>query len=65
MFGLEGHLVVAVLKVEYAPDFAVSLFLEYVFDKWEGMCIVLRIVIYLSKVLDRSVVIRFFLRHWE
>ncbi len=65
MFGLEGHLMVAVLKVEYAPDFAVTMFLENVFDTREGMSIVLRVVIYLSKVFYQSIVCGFFLGHWE
>ncbi len=52
MLGLEGHLMLAILKVEHAPDFAVTLFLENVLDSREGMSIVLRIVVYLSKVLD-------------
>ncbi len=65
MFGLEGHLMVAILQVEYAPDFAVNLFLENVLDTREGMCIVLRVVIYLPKVLDQSIVVGFFLGHWE
>jgi hypothetical protein len=65
MFGLEGHLMVAILKVEHAPDFAVTLFLENVFDTREGMSIVLRVVIYLSKVLDQTIVVGFFLRYWE
>jgi hypothetical protein len=65
MFGLEGHLMVAILKVEHAPDFAVTLFLENVFDTREGMSIVLRVVVYLSKIFDQSIVIGFFLGHWE
>jgi hypothetical protein len=39
MFGLEGHLMVAIFQVEHAPDFAVTLFLENVFDTQEGMSI--------------------------
>ncbi len=35
MFGLEGHLMIAFLKVEHAPDFAV-LFLENVLDTRRG-----------------------------
>ncbi len=65
MFGLEGHLMIAILQVKYAPDFAVTLFLENVFDSWEEMCIILRVVIYLSKVFDQSIVVGFFLGHWE
>ncbi len=65
MFGLEGHLMVAILKVEYAPDFAVTLFLENVLDSREGMCIVLPVVIYLSKVFDQSIVVGFFLGYRE
>ncbi len=65
MFGLEGHLMIAILKVEYAPDFAVTLFLENVFDTREGMSIVLRVVVYLSKIFDQSIVVGFFLGHWE
>ncbi len=65
MFGLEGHLMVAILQVEYAPDFAVTLFLENVLDTREGMCIVLRVAIYLSKVFDQSIVVGVFLGHWE
>jgi hypothetical protein len=65
MFGLEGHLMIAILKVEYTPDFAVTLFLENVFDTREGMSIVLRIVVYLSKIFDQSIVIGFLLGHWE
>ena len=65
MFGLERHLMVAILKVEHASDFAVTLFLENVFDTREGMSIVLRVVVYLSKIFDQSIVIGFFLGHWE
>ena len=65
MFGLEGHLMVSILEVEHAPYFAVTLFLENVFDTREGMSIVLRVVIYLSKVFDQSIVVGFFLGHWE
>jgi hypothetical protein len=61
MFGLQGHLIVAVILVEHAPDFAITLFLEYVLNSREGMRIVLRVVVYLSNVLDQSVVVRFFL----
>ncbi len=65
MFGIEGHLMLAILKVEHAPDFAVNLFLENVLDSREGMSIVLRIVVYLSKVLDQTIVVVFFLGYWE
>ena len=65
MFGLEGHLMSAFLKVEHAQDFAVTLFLENVFDTREGMSIVLRVVIYLSKVFDQTIVVGFFLRYLE
>ncbi len=41
MFEIEWHLMVAILQVEYAPDFALTLFLENVLDTREGMCIVL------------------------
>ncbi len=65
MFGLEGHLMVTILQVEHAPDFAATLFLKNVFDSWEGICIILRVVIYLSKVFDQSIVVGFFLGHRE
>ncbi len=65
MFGLEGHLMVYILEVEHAPDFVVTLFLENVLDSREGMCIILRVVIQLSKVFDQAIVVRFFLRYGE
>ncbi len=57
MFGLEGHLMVAIFQVEYTPDFAVTLFLENVLDTREGMRIVLRVVIYLPKIFEQSIVV--------
>ena len=65
MFLLQWHLVIAILEVEYAPDFEYTLSLQDVYDAWEGVCVTYCGVIEASEVFHKSLFPGFFLGNRE